>query len=64
MRFLLAELDRDAVDRFLSAVDVAMNSNTLLLKVDAGHSLTGGNRQELLDAYLRSDLFEQMMREA
>ncbi|WP_406388658.1 hypothetical protein [Streptomyces sp. NBC_00211] len=61
---MLAELDRDAVDRFLSAVDVAMNSNTLSLKVDAGHSLTGGNRQELLDAYLRSDLFEQMMREA
>ncbi|MFE2140984.1 hypothetical protein ACFXA3_04380 [Streptomyces sp. NPDC059456] len=61
---LLAEVGQDAIDRFLSAVDVVMNSNTLLLKADAGQSLTVDNRQGLLDAYLRSDLFERMMREA
>lgn len=61
---LLDEVDRAAVDRFLSAVDSVMNSNTLLLKVEAGQALTVDNRQGLLDAYLRSDLFEQMMREA
>ncbi|MFB6808847.1 hypothetical protein [Streptomyces sp. NPDC056387] len=61
---LSAEVDRGAIDRFLSAVDMVMNSNTLLLKADAGRSLTVDNRQGLLDAYLRSDLFEQMMRAA
>ncbi|MFE5536306.1 hypothetical protein ACFQ78_11270 [Streptomyces sp. NPDC056519] len=64
MESLIAEVDRDAVDRFLSAVDGVMNSNTLLLKAEAGRALTVDNRQGLLDAYLRSDLFEQMMREA
>ncbi|MET9959866.1 hypothetical protein ABZ128_12525 [Streptomyces sp. NPDC006326] len=61
MQSLLAEVDRAAIDRFLSAVDAVMNSNTLLLKVEAGRSVTVDNRQGLLDAYLRSDLFEQMM---
>ncbi|MEU9303183.1 hypothetical protein [Streptomyces sp. NPDC048269] len=61
---LLAEVDRAAIDRFLSAVDSVMNSNTLLLKVEADQPLTVGNRQGVLEAYLRSDLFEQMMLEA
>ncbi|MFK0050004.1 hypothetical protein ACIQU4_39040 [Streptomyces sp. NPDC090741] len=61
---LLAEVYQDAVDRFLSTVDSVMNSNTLLLKAEAGQSLTVDNRQGLLDAYLRSDLFERMMIEA
>ncbi len=64
MQSLLAEVDRAAVDRFLSAVDLVMNSNTVLLKVTAEQSLTVDNRQEVLRAYLRSDLFEQMMFEA
>lgn len=64
MQSLLAEVDRAPIDRFLSAVDSVMNSNTLLLKVEADRSLTVDNRQGLLNAYLRSDLFEQMMIEA
>ncbi|WP_157531636.1 MULTISPECIES: hypothetical protein [unclassified Kitasatospora] len=58
---MLAEVDRAAVERFLSAVDVVMNSNTVLLKVGAAQFLTVDDRQEVLRAYLRSDLFEQMM---
>ncbi|OQD57547.1 hypothetical protein BM536_002010 [Streptomyces phaeoluteigriseus] len=63
MRFtgLSDDLDRPAVDAFLSAVDTTMNSNTLLLKVSTDVPITAGNRQQVLHAYLRSSLFEEMM---
>ncbi|MFI5672485.1 hypothetical protein [Streptomyces sp. NPDC051704] len=61
---MLAEVGQEAIDRFLSAVDSVMNSNTLLLKAEAVESLTVDNRQGMLDAFLRSDLFEQMMLQA
>ncbi|MFF1412133.1 hypothetical protein ACFVX6_20585 [Streptomyces sp. NPDC058289] len=53
-----------AVDAFLTAVDRAMNSNTLLLTADCDVPVTAGNRQDVLHAFLRSPLFEQLMRAA
>ncbi|MCX4457744.1 hypothetical protein OOK58_37975 [Streptomyces sp. NBC_01728] len=63
MRFtgLSGDLDRPAVDAFLSAVDSAMNSNTLLLKVATDVSVTAKNQWHVLHTYLRSGLFEEMM---
>ncbi|WP_405915249.1 hypothetical protein [Streptomyces sp. NBC_00728] len=53
-----------AVDAFLSAVDSAMNSNTLLLTADCEVPVSAGNRQDVLHAFLRSALFERLMRAA
>ncbi|MGW2491429.1 hypothetical protein ACWCV9_30005 [Streptomyces sp. NPDC001606] len=53
-----------AVDAFLSAVDHAMNSNTLLLTAESDVPLSAGNRQDVLHAFLRSALFTQLMRAA
>ncbi|GAA2523329.1 hypothetical protein [Streptomyces longisporus] len=53
-----------AVDAFLSAVDHAMNSNTLLLTADCDVSVVAGNRQDVLHAFLRTALFERLMRAA
>ncbi|MFD5088740.1 hypothetical protein ACFWOG_39810 [Kitasatospora sp. NPDC058406] len=53
-----------AVDAFLSAVDSAMNSNTLLLTADCDALVTAGNRRAVLHAFLRSALFERLMRAA
>lgn len=53
-----------AVDAFLSAVDSAMNSNTLLLTADCDVPVTTGNGQDVLHAFLRSALFERLMRAA
>lgn len=53
-----------AVDAFLSGVDHAMNSNTLLLTAFCDVPVTAGNRQAVLHAFLRSALFEQLMRAA
>lgn len=53
-----------AVDAFLSAVDRAMNSNTLLLTADCDVPVTAGNRQDVLHAFLRSPLFERLLRAA
>ncbi|MEU6772408.1 hypothetical protein [Streptomyces sp. NPDC046759] len=53
-----------AVDTFLSAVDHTMNSNTLLLTADCDVPLAAGNRQDVLHAFLRSSLFERLMRAA
>ncbi|MFE1174190.1 hypothetical protein [Streptomyces sp. NPDC058773] len=53
--------DPPAVDAFLSAVDHAMNSNTLLLTADCDVPLTAGNRQDVLRAFLRSALFERLL---
>ncbi|OIJ91302.1 hypothetical protein [Streptomyces monashensis] len=53
-----------AVDAFLSAVDHAMNSNTLLLTTDCDVPVVTGNRQDVLHAFLRSALFERLMRAA
>ncbi|MCZ1008156.1 hypothetical protein [Streptomyces lydicus] len=63
MRFtgLSDDLDRPAVDAFLSAVDSAMNSNTLLLKVATDVPVTAENQRQVLHAYLRSGVFEEMM---
>lgn len=55
------DLDRPAVDAFLSAVDSAMNSRTLLLKVATDAPVTAENRRQVLHTYLRSGLFEEMM---
>jgi hypothetical protein len=55
------DLDRPAVDAFLSAVDSTMNSNTLLLKVATDVSVTAENQRHVLHTYLRSELFEKMM---
>jgi hypothetical protein len=52
---------RPVVDRFLSAVDWAMNSNTLLLKMATDVPVTAANRWHVLNAYLHSGLFEEMM---
>ncbi|MFD6891450.1 hypothetical protein [Streptomyces sp. NPDC059957] len=53
-----------AVDAFLSAVDRAMNSNTLLLTAECDRPVTAGNRQDVLHAFLRDPLFERLMRAA
>ncbi|MEU6331785.1 hypothetical protein ABZ851_31610 [Streptomyces sp. NPDC047049] len=53
-----------AVDAFLSAVDRAMNSNTLLLTADCDVPVAAGNRQNVLHGFLRSALFEQLLRAA
>ncbi|MFF4213176.1 hypothetical protein ACFYZE_28265 [Streptomyces sp. NPDC001796] len=53
-----------AVDAFLSAVDHAMNSNTLLLTAECDVPVVAGNRQDVLHAFLRSALFERLMRAA
>lgn len=53
-----------AVDAFLSAVDRAMNSNTLLLSAQCEVPVTAENRQDVLHAFLRSPLFERLMRAA
>lgn len=53
-----------AVDAFLSCVDNAMNSNTLLLTADCDVLVTAGNSQDVLHAFLRSALFEGLMRAA
>ncbi len=53
-----------AVDAFLSAVDSAMNSNTLLLTADCDVLVTAGNSQDVLHAFLRSALFERLLRAA
>ncbi|MFG2864931.1 hypothetical protein [Streptomyces sioyaensis] len=53
-----------AVDAFLSAVDHAMNSNTLLLTADCDVPIAAGNRQNVLHAFLRSALFERLMHAA
>lgn len=65
MLSLLNELDdgpaAPAVGAFLDAVDTVMNSNTFLLKVRADAPVTGGDRAEVLSAFLRDPLFEEMM---
>ncbi|MFI0218813.1 hypothetical protein [Streptomyces lydicus] len=53
-----------AIDAFLSAVDHTMNSNTLLLTADCDVPIAAGNRQNVLHTFLRSTLFEQLMRAA
>ncbi|MCX5402502.1 hypothetical protein OHA37_01200 [Streptomyces sp. NBC_00335] len=53
-----------AVDAFLSAVDRAMNSTTLLLTAECEVPVTAANRREVLHAFLRSPLFERLMRAA
>ncbi|MCX4781926.1 hypothetical protein [Streptomyces sp. NBC_01264] len=53
-----------AIDAFLSAVDRAVNSNTLLLTADCDVPVTTGNRQDVLHAFLRSPLFERLLRAA
>ncbi|MFC9930948.1 hypothetical protein [Streptomyces sp. NPDC127190] len=53
-----------AVDAFLSAVDHAMNSNTLLLTAESDVPLSAENRQDVLHAFLRNALFPQLMRAA
>ncbi|NXY98360.1 hypothetical protein HYE82_29105 [Streptomyces sp. BR123] len=55
------DLEHPAVDGFLSAVDSAMNSNTLLLKFAVDVPVTAENQQRVLHAFLRSGLFEEMM---
>lgn len=55
------DLLHPAVDGFLSAVDVVMNSNTLLLGIGFDVPVTEDNRQAVLRAFLRSDRFEEMM---
>lgn len=55
------DLEHPAVDAFLSAVDRAMNSNTLLLKIAADVPVTAENRQRVLHAFLRGALFEEMV---
>ncbi|MEU3192189.1 hypothetical protein ABZ686_16495 [Streptomyces sp. NPDC006992] len=55
---------RPSVDAFLSAVDRSMNSNTLLLEFAAETPLTQDNRQCVLRAFLRSGLFEELLRAA
>jgi hypothetical protein len=61
---LLADLDRPAVDAFLSAVDEVMNSNTFLLKVRTRTPVTPDNRHEVLSAFLRGRVFHEMMLQA
>ncbi|MFK0259461.1 hypothetical protein [Streptomyces sp. NPDC090445] len=55
------DLEHPAVDGFLSAVDSAMNSNTLLLKFAVDAPVTAENQQRVLHTFLRSGLFEEMM---
>lgn len=64
MQSLYADLNRPAVDAFLSAVDEVMNSNTFLLKARSGTAVSGDNRHEVLTAFLRSRLFHEMMLQA
>ncbi|MEU8513536.1 hypothetical protein AB0C76_18385 [Kitasatospora sp. NPDC048722] len=52
------------VDAFLTAVDRAMNSNTLLLTAECDRPVTAANRQDVLHAFLRSTGFEQSLRAA
>ncbi|MFC5765217.1 hypothetical protein [Actinacidiphila bryophytorum] len=52
------------MDAFLSGVDHAVNSNTLLLTAVCDVPVTADNRQAVLRAFLRSALFEQLMRAA
>jgi hypothetical protein len=58
---LSEDLRRPAVDMFLSAVDRAMNSTTLLLKIATDVPVTAANQWHVLHAYLHSGLFEEMM---
>ena len=53
-----------AVDAFLSAADSAMNGNPLLLTATCDVPVTVGNRQDVLHAFLRSPLFEPLVRDA
>lgn len=64
MRSLLADLNRPAVNAFLTAVDEVMNSNTFLLKVRTQTPVTRENRQEVLSAFFRARLFHEMMLDA
>lgn len=52
------------VDGFLSAVDHVMNGNPLLLTAACDVPVTVSNRQDVLHAFLRSSLFEQLIRDA
>lgn len=61
---MYADLNRPAVDAFLSAVDEVMNSNTFLLKARSGTVASGDNRHEVLTSFLRSRLFHEMMLQA
>ncbi|MFE6844649.1 hypothetical protein [Streptomyces sp. NPDC057686] len=61
MRSFLADLNRPAVDAFLTAVDEVMNSNTFLLKVRTQSQVTRDNRHEVLSTFLRDPLFHEMM---
>ncbi len=58
------EPEPPAIDAFLSAVDLAMNSNTLLITANCDVFVTAGNSQGVLHAFLRSALFERLMRAA
>ncbi|MFJ8628631.1 hypothetical protein ACIRD3_38110 [Kitasatospora sp. NPDC093550] len=50
-----------AVDAFLTAVDRAMNSNTLLLSAECDVPVTAENEQDVLHAFLRSTAFEHLL---
>ncbi|UNO42952.1 hypothetical protein [Streptomyces sp. MST-110588] len=58
---LAGDLRHPAVDAFLTAVDASMNSTTLLLKFAVDIPVTAQNRHRVLHAFLRDDLFEEMM---
>lgn len=64
VKSLRSELDHPAVDRFLTAVDQVMNSNTLLLKVRTDSPITDGRACPTLDNFLRSAVFRSAMLEA
>ncbi|MFD7628003.1 hypothetical protein ACFV7Q_18540 [Streptomyces sp. NPDC059851] len=55
------DLEHPAVDGFLSAVDRAMNSNTLLLGFAVDVPVTAEDQQRVLRSFLRSGPFEEMM---
>lgn len=63
MRFVnwSGDLKCPAIDAFLSAVDLVMNSNTLLLKFVTNVDFSVDNQQQVLHTFLRSHAFEEMM---
>ncbi|MBC6459171.1 hypothetical protein [Actinomadura sp. HBU206391] len=61
MRSLRADLDRPAIDAFLSAADAVMNSNTLLLKARSDAPLNDQNAAATLGSFLEDPLFLEMM---
>ncbi|MFE3195424.1 hypothetical protein ACFXHA_40925 [Nocardia sp. NPDC059240] len=65
MQSLGSELEHPAVDRFLSAVDEVMNSNTLLLKIRTDSPITDEHEgAAVLEFFLRSAVFCSAMLEA